>query len=273
MTSSFAEEFLNIQDEFSKKLNSFLDNKFGGTVDHVIHPHDHAYEPYRNFVEKYLDQPKSVLLLGMNAGPNGMAKYGVPFGDISLVVKWLGITGEVSRRVSETDNDVKYVSLQNCVKEKREESGKRLWKLISELNESPEKFFSSCFVHNYCPLAFSRVTSKGKRLNVAPQNIKRKFIAPLEKVCDTYLEKTIQYLKCRFIVAVGRYAEKRAKNVVKKQTSSKVTVMYIPHPSPLTRMNETKWRQSVKQEIEKHKNRSDVIPLIAHSQDAWEKLS
>ena len=107
----------------------------------VMDPHDLALDPYHNFVKKYLDKPKPVLFLGMNAGPNGMAKYGIPFGDTSSLVERIGATGEIRRYGAELKKET-LVSIQKRVKEKRKPSGKRLWNLIKELNETPEKILA-----------------------------------------------------------------------------------------------------------------------------------
>ena len=262
---------MDIQKEFRTNLKPavHVDDTTVKEFNEVIDPHDHALDPYHNFVKKYLDKPKPVLFLGMNAGPNGMAKYGIPFGDVLSLVEWIGVTGEIRRYDAKLKKET-LVPIQKCVKEKREQSGKRLWNLIKELNEIPENFFGNCFVHNYCPLAFTISAQKGKKVNASLQRLKQNNKAPLEEICDTYLEKSIQYLKCSFVVAVGEYAEKRARSVVAKlNKKQEISVIKICHPSPLTRLSETKWRHRVKQEIEKH---PEVIPLITKSQDTWKQF-
>ena len=43
----------------------------------IYNPLEYAWEPHRNYVEKYCSQRKTVLFLGMNPGPYGMAQTGV----------------------------------------------------------------------------------------------------------------------------------------------------------------------------------------------------
>ena len=272
--STYAKDFLDIQFQFNKALNDFLD-PISGLFDEAINPHHYAVEPYSNFVQKYLNGSKSVLFLGMNAGPNGMAKYGIPFGDIVSIVKWLKISGNILRNTYDSSGAViqKQISIQSCLSEQREESGKRLWSFLEELNETPENFFANCFIHNYCPLSFSKIASSGKSNNVTPETIKihdKKWAAQLEEVCDQFLEQTIRYLKCHTIVAIGRYAEKKALRIVKQMQKNAVSsnqqppnirVVEILHPSPSTRKSNETWRKTVRGELEKD---PELFRLIAN---------
>jgi len=50
---------------------------FGEKVAYVYNPLEYATEPHEAFVRKFLNSTKSVLFLGMNPGPFGMAQNGV----------------------------------------------------------------------------------------------------------------------------------------------------------------------------------------------------
>ena len=63
MDASFAEGFMDIQKEFRTNLKPVVhvDDTTVKEFNEVIDPHDHALDPYHNFVKKYLDKPKPVL--------------------------------------------------------------------------------------------------------------------------------------------------------------------------------------------------------------------
>ena len=155
------------------------------------------------------------------------------------------------------------------LRSKPEESGRRLWNLISDLNDAPYNFFDHCFIHNYCPLLFLNA----RKNNVAMSKLRWEDVSPVEEICNLYLKQTIQYLKCRIIVAMGGYAEKRALEVVEeiqenheedKRFAQNIMVAKICHPSPATRLSEVKWRERVKEELEKH---PALISLVVQKQN------
>lgn len=93
----------------------------------------------------------------------------VPFGYVPAVKDWLKLTGTVNKPSPELA--ARPVTGLNC--DKLEQSGKRFWSLLQEIsNDSPEKFFKNCFVHNLCPLAFFH--SSGK--NITPAELKVNYL-------------------------------------------------------------------------------------------------
>ena len=54
--------------------------RFGDPVTHVYNPLDYAWPAVEQYVRRFGDGPRRVLMLGMNPGPWGMAQTGVPFG-------------------------------------------------------------------------------------------------------------------------------------------------------------------------------------------------
>ncbi|CAK8671251.1 unnamed protein product [Clavelina lepadiformis] len=127
--------------------------KFCERVTSIYNPLEYASDPHAHYVSKYCGT-KTVLFLGMNPGPFGMAQNGVPFGDTRYVREWLKISGQVHPPANE--NSKRPIYGLNC--SKSEVSGARFWGFIAKTSGSPEIFFQNCFVHNYCPLVFMTKT-------------------------------------------------------------------------------------------------------------------
>lgn len=89
-----ANAFLAIEQQQSELLSHI---PYGSKVSHVYNPLEYARETHECYVRKYCRTRKTVLFLGMNPGPFGMAQNGVPFGDTAHVVGWLGIQGHVAK--------------------------------------------------------------------------------------------------------------------------------------------------------------------------------
>lgn len=127
-------------------------------VSHIYHPLDYAYDPYKNYVNKYCSNTKSVLFVGMNPSPHGMCQTGIPFGDVDFVKNWLKIAGEVH---IPSDQHPRYpiVGFSHRISEV---SGSRLWRFLMKNFGEAENFFRDCFVVNYCPVAL--IGSNGSNL-------------------------------------------------------------------------------------------------------------
>lgn len=54
--------------------------RFAAPVTHVYDPLDYAWPAHREYLRRFGQGPKEVVLVGMNPGPWGMAQTGVPFG-------------------------------------------------------------------------------------------------------------------------------------------------------------------------------------------------
>ncbi|NXT22122.1 SMUG1 glycosylase, partial [Syrrhaptes paradoxus] len=94
-----AGRFLRLERVLSALLRALP--PFGAPVAHVYRPLDYAWEPHCDYVRRYCRGPKSVLFLGMNPGPFGMAQTGVPFGESWHVREWLRVVGGVQKPPSE----------------------------------------------------------------------------------------------------------------------------------------------------------------------------
>lgn len=71
---SSAKRFLEIELELNAHLRSLT---FGQPVRYIYNPVEYAWPTHSAFVEKYCHGGQSVLFLGMNPGPFGMAQTGV----------------------------------------------------------------------------------------------------------------------------------------------------------------------------------------------------
>lgn len=69
-----ASRFLQVELELNAHLRRLA---FSQPVRHVYNPLEYAWEPHRCYVEKFCRAGQSVLFLGMNPGPFGMAQTGV----------------------------------------------------------------------------------------------------------------------------------------------------------------------------------------------------
>ena len=67
----------------TRKLRENIEElRFSAPVDYVYNPLIYAEKPHFEYIKKYGQSPKEIILLGMNPGPFGMAQTGVPFGDV-----------------------------------------------------------------------------------------------------------------------------------------------------------------------------------------------
>jgi single-strand selective monofunctional uracil DNA glycosylase len=195
--------------------------RFGAPVTHVYNPLEYAREAYRQYHAKYAATPKDVIFLGMNPGPWGMAQTGVPFGEIQAVRDWMKIKAPVG--TPEQMHPKRPVMGFSCTK--REVSGKRLWGWVQKTFQTPKRFFSRFFVANYCPLLFI----EGSGRNRTPDQIRAAEGKALQLACDQALRRTVEYFKPRYVIGVGKFAEKRARIAIDNR---KVKIGMIAHPSP-----------------------------------------
>ena len=224
-----------IIDSLVKDLSSL---KFGPPVSHVYNPLDYARQASEAYWERYTKAPKEIILLGMNPGPWGMAQTGVPFGEISAVKDWLGIEAPVS---SPPDMHPKRPILGFDCK-RSEVSGKRLWGWAKKTFKTPERFFSRFFVANYCPLMF--IDANGR--NRTPDKLRVAERQPLLAACDRSLRKTRDWLRPRYVVGIGQFAEERARIALK---GCDVAIGRITHPSPANPRANRGWDKLIEDEL------------------------
>jgi single-strand selective monofunctional uracil DNA glycosylase len=195
--------------------------RFGPPVAYVYNPLVYARAPYREYLRRYGRGPKEVVLFGMNPGPFGMAQTGVPFGAVGLVRDFLGIEAPVSRPPREHPKR----PVQGFACGREEVSGARLWSFVRARFGTPERFFERFFVANYCPLLFLEASGR----NRTPVELPAAERAPLLAACDAGLRRTVETLRPRLVIGIGRFAESRARAVL---AGTGVAIGALPHPSP-----------------------------------------
>ena len=218
----------------ARKLSREVDAlSFAEPVTHVYNPLDYArqaHEAYLNLVGGNV----SIVLLGMNPGPWGMAQTGVPFGEIAAVRDWLKITTDIDRPPQE--HAKRPVEGFSCAKS--EVSGRRLWGLFRERFGSPRKFFEQHFVLNYCPLVFMEASAR----NRTPDKLPAAEREPLDAACDKHLGTVLRVLDPEHVVGVGAYAEKCLMRVV-DGIGKTPNVSRILHPSPASPAANKGWAE------------------------------
>ena len=59
--------------------------RFAAPVSHVYNPLAYAWAPHADYLRRFGQGRKRVVLVGMNPGPFGMVQTGVPFGEVAAV--------------------------------------------------------------------------------------------------------------------------------------------------------------------------------------------
>lgn len=208
--------------------------RFGPPVTHVYNPLDYAWAPHRRYIERYGAARKRVVLLGMNPGPFGMAQTGVPFGDIPSVRDFLEIVEPVGKPPKEHPQR----PILGFACPRGEVSGTRVWGLVRALWGTPGAFFADFYVANYCPLVF--VEESGK--NRTPDKLPAGERAPLLAACDRHLRRTVELLAPTWVIGVGGFAEKQARQALK---GAPVQISQILHPSPASPAANRGWAAAV----------------------------
>jgi single-strand selective monofunctional uracil DNA glycosylase len=200
---------------------------FKKPVAYVYNPLMYAWEGHRQYIEKFVDGPRDILLVGMNPGPWGMAQTGVPFGEVNLVKTWMGIDAKIGR--PKREHPARPVLGFDC--KRSEVSGTRMWGTISKKFPAAKDFFAHHYVIGFCPLLFLEESGR----NLTPDKIAKHDRAPLEKACAEHLGVLIDVLKPKTIVAIGGYAAKRIATV------SDLPIVTMPHPSPASPQANRDW--------------------------------
>ncbi|MHC4393610.1 MAG: uracil-DNA glycosylase family protein [Planctomycetota bacterium] len=194
---------------------------FGDPVAQVYNPLDYAWAAHEQYLRRFGRGKGKVLLLGMNPGPWGMVQTGVPFGEVAHVRDWLKIDAPIGKPVSEHPKRI--VEGLSCARS--EVSGRRLWGLFRERFGTPRRMFAHMFVANYCPLVFMEASAR----NRTPDKLKAAEREPLFAACDAALRQTVEAIKPRLVVGVGRFAEDRSRSAL---SGMGVDIGRILHPSP-----------------------------------------
>ncbi len=195
--------------------------RFRKPVTHVYNPLDYAHRTHLRYLRKFGDHRIRVLFLGMNPGPFGMAQTGVPFGEVASVRDFLGIQGRVDR--PDREHPKRPVDGFACTR--REVSGARLWGAIAEHWQTPENFFASHFIANYCPLVFMEESGR----NRTPDQLPARERKPLFEICDRHLGQLVEAWEPEWVVGVGAFATRRATEAL---DTDSIRIGTVLHPSP-----------------------------------------
>ena len=222
----------------AKNLAEAVDKlRFKLPVSHVYNPLHYAWQPHEAYVRRFGSGSKRVVFLGMNPGPFGMVQTGVPFGEINAVKNWLGIAAQVSK--PKLEHPRRPITGFDCTRS--EVSGQRLWGLFAARFGTAEQFFEEHFVLNYCPLAFLEETGR----NRTPDKLSTQERAALYALCDEHLKNAIATLDPDWVIGIGDFAEKRAKDVF----GSTLKIGRILHPSPASPAANRNWAEAATRQL------------------------
>ncbi|HJO23960.1 MAG: uracil-DNA glycosylase family protein [Myxococcota bacterium] len=212
--------------------------RFARPVTHVYNPLSYARRAHTAYLERYGARPKRVVFLGMNPGPFGMAQTGVPFGAVEPVRDWLRIEVKITR--PRTEHPKRPVLGLDCPR--NEVSGERLWGAIQAHWKRPARFFDHHFVANYCPLLFLEESGR----NRTPDKLAAGEREPLFAACDRHLARLIDALDPEWVVGIGAFAERRAREVL---GGTGRHIGRILHPSPANPRAQRDWAGTVRREL------------------------
>lgn len=226
---------VGIADELVTRLRPLA---FSAPVTHVYNPLIYARDGYHRYVARFGGTSKPVVLLGMNPGPFGMAQTGVPFGDVEMVKNWMGIAAAVAQPAD--PHPKRPVSGFTCTR--GEVSGRRLWGWAKQRYGNPQAFFKQFFVLNYCPLVFMEASGRNRTPDKLPAVEKKK----LFRICDQALRQSIEILQPDWVVGIGGFAEKRARDALMRMD---LNIGRITHPSPANPRANRGWVTLVESEL------------------------
>ena len=213
--------------------------RFGAPVTHVYNPLEYARRPYSEYCKRYGRPAKEIVLVGMNPGPWGMAQTGIPFGEVSAVKEWMDIEAPVGQPANM--HPKRPVMGFGC--RRSEVSGKRLWGWAQATFKTPEHFFTRFFVTNYCPLQFIESTGR----NRTPNQLRKEEKTGLLTACDQALRRTIEYLKPRYVIGVGKFTQDRIRIAI---SDPAITIGGITHPSPANPKANRGWDTLIRKEFQ-----------------------
>lgn len=226
---------IRISRELSRELEEL---RFEPPTAYVYNPLEYARAPHELYLARYGGGTKETLFVGMNPGPFGMAQSGVPFGDIPSVKSFLKIEAEVGRPANEHPKR----PILGFSHPRSEVSGARLWGLFSERSQgNAEAFFKRFFVVNYCPLLFLEESGRNRTPDKLPVNER----TPLVEICDRALRNTVEVLDPEWVVGVGAFAAKRAREVLGDSRK----IGQILHPSPASPKANRGWAEEALREL------------------------
>ncbi|MCF7941708.1 MAG: single-stranded DNA-binding protein [Spirochaetia bacterium] len=238
---SIDDELIACTHELSRAVSSLSWSREDLTI---YNPLAYARLPHETYIRRYVTSTKRVLFLGMNPGPWGMAQTGVPFGEITAVRDWLQIEQPVGLPAVEHPKR----PVTGFSTTRSEVSGRRLWALMQQRFTDAPHFFQDHAVFNYCPLVFMEPSGK----NLTPDKLPAADRAPLEELCDRYLQQVITLLQPQWLVGVGKYAQKKLISLVAERedpSAAAPEVAWILHPSPASPAANRGWAAAAQRQL------------------------
>ncbi len=227
--------------DISRALSNEVEQlSFAEPVTHTYNPLSYAWEPHSTYLKKFGGGRKEAVLVGMNPGPFGMAQTGVPFGDVSMVRDWMGISG----RVEQPPHVHPKRPIQGFDCPRGEVSGTRLWSWAGSRFASPTAFFKRFFVWNYCPLCFMEQSGKNRTPDKLPASEKEQ----LFEVCDQALRMVVDALSPNLVIGIGKFAETRIRNALAEGSFSG-GIHTILHPSPASPAANRGWADQAEKQL------------------------
>ncbi|HJM44965.1 MAG TPA: hypothetical protein QF644_03340 [Candidatus Poseidoniaceae archaeon] len=211
----------------------------------IYNPLFYAWNPHNAYISRFSGNGAKILMMGMNPG-HGMGNTGVPFGCPEQVKEFLKIQDLIVEQPKMNHPKRIVVGLEQP---KAEVSGRRIWGLLKELFETPEKTSEYLYIVNHCPLWM--FNEKGQ--NITPEKLTGDSASKLYKLCDLHLREVIEIMNIEVVIGVGNYATSRAEIALKDLN---LIITKIPHPSPANPLaNRDKgeyWKNIAKNEILNH---------------------
>ena len=187
----------------------------------IYNPLYYAWNPHNSYITRFSGNGAKILMMGMNPG-HGMGNTGVPFGCPEQVREFLEIKNLSIEQPRMHHPKRTVIGLEQP---KSEVSGRRIWGLLKEMFETPEKTSEYIYIVNHCPLWM--FNEKGQ--NITPEKLTGKSAAHLYELCDQHLREVVEIMGINTIIGVGNYAASRASIALKEMD---VIITKIPHPSP-----------------------------------------
>ena len=224
-----------ITDELIDRLTPM---SFSEPVSYVYNPLEYARMGYDDYLSRFGCTDKKVLMVGMNPGPFGMVQTGVPFGDVEMARDWLGIRANIG---APTNCHPKRPVLGFACPRK-EVSGQRLWGWARQRFGTPDAFFKTFLVINYCPLVFVEASGRNRTPDKLPAMEKN----ALFEACDQALRRTAKVYRPEWAIGIGAFAESRINAALR---NSSVKTGRITHPSPANPKANRGWGAVVESEL------------------------
>ena len=95
---------------------------------------------------------------------------------------------------------------------------------------------------NYCPLLFLEAGGR----NLTPDKLSAEDRAPLFEVCDEALAQMVAAIAPERVIGVGKFAEKKAADVL---GTDGPTISTILHPSPASPMANRGWAPQAEKQL------------------------